>query len=250
MEYTVVVAEDEEIILNNIIKKIEQSGMGFKVVGKAVTGRQALSLIESESPDVLFTDIRMPVMDGLELIESVYLRYPYVKKVIISGYAEFDYAKRAIEFEVQDYLLKPFDMEKMLSVLAKIRIELESEADALKRSFNIPAGQKSPEEVAKLLQEYIKENFATDINFNVIADSLNYSPSYLSKLFSHYFGESPSKYLMDLRINRAKYLLKNYKNLSVKQIGEAVGYSDQCYFSRIFKNITGVNPLNYRHEEQ
>lgn len=246
MYYTVVVAEDEEIILNNIVKKIEQSGMNFKVIGKAVTGEQALSLIDEKSPDVLFTDIRMPVMDGLELIEIVYLHYPHMKKIIISGYAEFEYAQKAIKYKVEDYLLKPFDTKDLLSALTKVRIELESEADDIKENFNIPAGQKTTEEAVKILQQYIEENFAKNINFNIISQSLNYNPNYLSKLFTQYFGESPTKYLIDLRINKAKYLLRNYKNLSIKQISEAVGYSDQCYFSRVFKNITGQSPLTYR----
>ena len=79
-----VVAEDEELILNHIIKKIQQIDSGFVVVGAAQNGKQALEMIEEFSPDLLLTDIRMPVIDGLELLKNVALNYPYIKTIVIT----------------------------------------------------------------------------------------------------------------------------------------------------------------------
>ena len=92
--YKVVVAEDEEIVLENIIKKINKSGQGFEVVGAALTGSKAFEIVKEMLPDLLLTDIKMPVMDGVELIKNVDVFYPHVKKVILSGYAEFSIVKK------------------------------------------------------------------------------------------------------------------------------------------------------------
>lgn len=247
--YRVIVVEDEERILNNIARKIDESNLGFRVVGKALTGKQALTLVDELTPDVIFTDIKMPVMDGLELIEHLYFRYPYIKTVIISGYADFEYAQRAIIYEVKGYLLKPVDNEALMEILNKLKIILDSEKKAFRERFSLPKGPLTQEEIVSLIREFIKENYTENININFIAERLNYSSSYLSRLFSQHTGVSPYRYLIELRINRAKYLLQNHKELSIKQIGELVGYPDQGYFSRIFKRITGKSPQEFREEQ-
>lgn len=247
--YKVIVIEDEERILNNIAKKIDESNLDFKVVGKALTGKQALTLVEELTPDVVFTDIKMPVMDGLELIEQLYFKYPYIKIVIISGYADFEYAQKAIVYDVKGYLLKPVDTEALVEILNKLRLILDAEKKSFRERFSFPKGLRTPEEVVSVVREFIKENYTENINMNFIAERFNYSSSYLSRLFTQYTGTSPYKYLIELRINRAKYLLLNYKELSVRQIGEMVGYPDQGYFSRIFKRITGKSPQEFREEQ-
>lgn len=246
--YRVVVVEDEERILNNIAKKIDGSNLGFKVVGKAKTGKQALVLVEELNPDVVFTDIKMPVMDGLELIENLYFRFPYIKTVIISGYADFEYAQKGITYGVKGYLLKPVEIEALIEILEKLKIILDAEKKSLKERFLIPEGPHTPEEVVNMLKQFIKENYTEDINMNFIAEKLNYSAGYLSRLFSQHTGVSPYRYIIELRINRAKYLLQNHRELSIKQVGEMVGYPDQSYFSRIFKRLTGKSPQEYREE--
>ncbi|MDD6789914.1 MAG: response regulator, partial [Lachnospira sp.] len=118
MKYGVIVAEDEILIQQNIIKKIENSGTGFTVVGKAQTGIQALELINASNPYLLVTDIRMPVMDGLELIEQARENHPDLDVIVVSGYSDFEYAKRAIHLQVREYLLKPVDEEQLRAVLS------------------------------------------------------------------------------------------------------------------------------------
>jgi YesN/AraC family two-component response regulator len=246
--YKVIIAEDEERILNNIVKKINQANMGFKVVGQAQTGKQALLLVEELGPDVVFTDIKMPVMDGLELLENLYFSYPYIKTVIISGYAEFEYAQRAIIYNVKNYLLKPIEMEELLKTLNRLKILIDTERRILKEKFLISEALHETKDIVYIIREYIKEHYTEEINFNFIAESVHYSSSYLTRIFTQHIGVSPSKYLIDLRINRAKYLLKNHKELSIKQVSEAIGYPDQSYFSRLFKRIVGKSPVEYRED--
>ncbi len=246
--YTVVVAEDEELILNSIVKKICSPGTGFKVIGTAQDGKAALELIDRLSPDLLITDIMMPVMNGLELASSVYSRHPHIEKIIITGFDEFKYAQQALRFEVRDYLLKPIRYETLMETLNKIRIRLDARDNELRMHKLKLAGSQSysPEEITNMVELYIKENYMQEINFDLIAQNFNFNASYLSKIFTKYTGENPSKYLISLRINKAKHLLLTQKDLSIKVVGELVGYPNQYHFSHIFKTLTGKSPVHYR----
>ncbi|MDP4180835.1 MAG: response regulator [Bacillota bacterium] len=248
--YKVVVVEDEPLILNNVVKKITNMGMGFQVVGAAEDGKSALKVIEEHYPDVLVTDIRMPVMDGLELLKIISSKYPNIKKIIISGYDDFEYAKLALKYEAADYLLKPLKMEELIEVFSRIRVSLDAQRSLLKNNILMIKDNYSysPEEIARLVETYIKENFTHEINFDLIAQKFRFNSSYLSKMFTKYIGENPSKYLISLRINKAKYLLINNRELSIKEIGELVGYPNQFYFSRIFKSIVGKSPASFKDE--
>jgi YesN/AraC family two-component response regulator len=250
LKYKVIVAEDELLILNNIVKKISALDIGFEVVGTADDGKTALELVEKYSPDVLVSDIKMPIMDGLELFKIISSKYPHIKKIIISGYDDFKYAKLALKYEAIDYLLKPLKTPELKDAFYKIRISLDAQRSRLKQNvlqLNDNYAYSS-EEIAHLVELYIRENYTQDINFDLISQKFNFNSSYLSKIFTKYVGENPSKYLISLRLNKAKYLLKSNKELSIKDIGEAVGYPNQFYFSRIFKTVVGKSPACYRED--
>ena len=125
-EYNVVVVEDEWLILHNIIKKIENSDQNFRVIGSAENGRDALTIIDDLKPDVLFTDIKMPIMEGIDLIKAVREKYPNLYIVIISGYRDFEYAKNAMKYSVTDYMLKPLEVGELVNLLKNIRKKLDS----------------------------------------------------------------------------------------------------------------------------
>jgi two-component system, response regulator YesN len=126
--YRVLVVEDEKLIRANVAEKIEQGSQKFVVVGTAADGEQALALFAAGPVDVLFTDIRMPVMDGLALAKAVRTLYPAVQIVIVSGYADFAYAQHAIRLGVEEYLLKPLKRDALLDVLTRIDAKLTQAA--------------------------------------------------------------------------------------------------------------------------
>jgi two-component system response regulator YesN len=106
-KYRVIIAEDENLIAKNIAKHIESENPSFKVVGIYSNGEDALAAIKEQPPTVVFTDISMPVMTGLELAAEIHKSMSQVKIVILTGFAEFDYAREALHYGVEDYLLKP-----------------------------------------------------------------------------------------------------------------------------------------------
>ena len=246
MSYKIVIAEDEELQLNSLVKKVEKFCPGFTVVGTAQTGSQAYKLICEKAPDILISDIRMPVMTGIELMEKARIMFPELQFIIISGFSEFEYARSAIRLQVSDYLLKPVETEELQKALNKIGLKLQERAQEESAAFNGDSENKTAEQVAFAVIEYLQHHYNEEVNLNQIASALHYSPSYLTKIFVQQYDTTPSKYMISLRMQKAQQLLAHNPELSVRQIGETVGYPEQGYFSRIFKKYVGVSPLEYR----
>lgn len=249
-KYSIVVAEDEELLLHNLVSKIENTGLEFEIAGTAQTGLQALALVKEMTPDLLITDIRMPELDGIGLLEKVRERFPLMKLFIISGFSEFEYARSAISLNVSDYLLKPIDPDELYQALLKVQNSLRTEQSSYLDIFNEEMNRQPPEQIASTLRDFILTNFYTDINLNLIANNMHYSASYLTKIFLQQYNTTPSKYIITLRMQKAQQLLSHTPGMSIRQIGEAVGYHEQGYFSRIFKKNVGLSPLDYRAKEE
>lgn len=120
----VLVVEDEERILTHICNKIVSLDPSFKIVEKAFNGQEAIEKIERLRPQVVFTDISMPVLDGMELIRQIKQVNPNIIIVIISGYSDFEYARQAIRYGVFNYLLKPLEDGVLLETLFDIKKNL------------------------------------------------------------------------------------------------------------------------------
>lgn len=238
--FRVIVAEDEKLIANNIAKNIVECDPSFEVVSICYDGLSTIQAVEQCNPHVLFTDIKMPLMDGLTLIERVHKSSPQVRCVVISGYNEFEYAKTAIRFKAFDYLLKPLNKFELSKTLRKIKDELLSEQAMLNSER-----ETSTENIVKSIIQYLQVNYAKEINFTQIASNYNFSASYLTKIFKEHAGTSPIRYLIDYRIKIAKGMLTDTK-LTIKEIAEKTGFIDQFYFSKCFKNYCGVTPSQYK----
>ena len=119
--YTVVVADDEEEIRKGIIKKVRWEELGFRVVGDAENGVEALELVEKLEPDLLLTDIRMPFMSGIELARQVREIRPTVQIAFLSGFDDFSYAQQAIQYNIISYMLKPISSQELEEELKNIK---------------------------------------------------------------------------------------------------------------------------------
>lgn len=120
----VVLVDDEPYILEGLSVIIDWEKEGFEIVGKTQDAGEALELVKKEEPDLLISDIKMPVMSGLDMIEEMRKQDIFdTYCVLLSGYSDFEYAKRAIKNDCLDYMLKPVDKEELLNVLAKVRQE-------------------------------------------------------------------------------------------------------------------------------
>ena len=244
--WSVLIAEDEILIRRNLARKVAEHCPAFEVVGEAADGQEALEAVAELYPDVLITDIRMPVMDGLQLTREIYYAFPGVRVVIVSGYDEFSYAKTALALGVKDYLLKPVSEEELRSVMSRLAIQLDAEEERLDGEHPDLPGSASQDELVSAVQEYLRAHFAEAVSLADLAARFHVNPPYLTRVFKRRTGAAPVRCLRDLRINHARKLLDERPALEVKEIAAMVGYPDQGYFSRVFKQAVGTGPLEYR----
>ncbi len=119
MYYTIVVADDEEEIRRSLIRKVDWDEAGFRVVGEAENGIEALELVEKLEPDLLLTDLKMPFVSGIELARQVREIRPTMQIVSLSGYDDFTYAQQAIQYNIISYMLKPISAKEVTEELKK-----------------------------------------------------------------------------------------------------------------------------------
>lgn len=137
MNYKVILADDEPEVLRSIQRTLDWENYGFQVVGGFLNGRDVLDFLENQEADIVFTDIRMPFMDGIELVRQIREKYPYMKMVIISGYDDFHYAREALVQGVLDYILKPINAKEMVKVLERVREKMDAEMAEKKNMQNL-----------------------------------------------------------------------------------------------------------------
>ena len=125
----VVLVEDETVIREGIRDTVPWGEYGYEFAGEAADGEMALSVIRKTRPDLLITDVKMPFMDGLSLSKIVSEEFPKTKIVIISGYDDFEYARKAIEVGVDQYLLKPITKMNLKKTLLEIKEKIQAEKE-------------------------------------------------------------------------------------------------------------------------
>jgi len=119
---------DDEYLVRSLLQNcMDWKELGYEIIGEAAGAQEGLELVDRLMPDVIFTDICMPFMDGIEFSKIVYERYPLIKIVVLTGYGEFDYAKRSIKIGIADFLLKPINDDEIRKVALNIREKIESE---------------------------------------------------------------------------------------------------------------------------
>lgn len=257
--------EDEEKIRNGIKNVINWEKMGVGLYSEASNGYEALNLIYNEAPDIVLTDIKMPVMDGLQLIEKLRKELPKIKSVIMSGYDDFDYIQKAIKLGVSDYILKPSGAHEIQDVIEKVKKQIFEEREreiqlqslmeqcicfGIARSHeNINMAIYSEKNISIVLRnaiKFIEDNYYKDLNRKNVAQEVYITPSYLSILFKKEMGISFVDYLHKIRIQRACELLNDMR-YKIYDVAVTVGYNDEKYFFQVFKKYKGMTPMQYRN---
>lgn len=118
------IVDDEEIELDGMAELIDWPSYGYELVGTAINGKRGLALIQEKQPDIVITDIKMPVMDGLAMIRAAQEQHVDTVFVVLSGYGDYEYTSQAMQLGIRHYILKPCDEAKILPVLEQARAEL------------------------------------------------------------------------------------------------------------------------------
>ncbi|HBK68054.1 MAG TPA: DNA-binding response regulator [Firmicutes bacterium] len=257
--HNVVVVEDEDIVRKGLVITTPWEDFDCKVIGEAENGLAGIELIFKLKPDIVFTDIRMSGMDGLTMIHNAQKKVN-AEYVIISGYNEFEYAKRAMTLGVKEFLVKPIDELELEKVLERLISEIKKKEHLEKLRKGIQniddnkllffkeyfsSSEGGREDYISEAVKYIRENFQKDISIKDVAEYLHISESYLSRLFKNETNYTFIEYLTNFRLKKTLELLRD-KEVKIYEIASLVGYNDSRYFSGLFKRYLGMTPREFR----
>lgn len=367
--YTILIADDEMGITEGLKIIIKRVVSDCEIVGVAFNGVEGYNIAMELKPDIIITDIVMPQVNGLDMIKNLKEAGCNSRFIILSGYSEFEYAKKGIEQGVKFFITKPVEEEEIQECLVKVFKEIANErvkteeieslrkayenymksmnndstdqfvisedeisrlenfadimdsdgcitiieeifdrlnleknmsfSDLKLKSFSIllyvlkkvPSAQGRLNEyigknilstelissfktsaqlkswlidsIMKIIEQksssnipvktdtiteikkFVTDNFNRDVSLSELASRFFMNPSYLSQLFKEKTGDTYLNYVMKIRINKAKELLKN-SDLKIYEICDTIGYSDTNYFSKLFEKLVGCRPSCYR----
>ena len=207
---------------------------------------EGLAAAERYSPNLIITDVRMPHMDGIEMMCVLRERGSTAHVIVLTAYNDFDYARSALRFGAADYLLKPFRDQELVAAIERVREKAEafSSRSAQDDLLALPKGDKSKYVLQTL--EYIAAHYAdADINITTIARSIGISEGHLSHVFKKETSYTALGYLTLYRIHMARRLLADCR-YKVYEVAGMVGYRDVAYFGSTFKKLTGLSPSEYQ----
>lgn len=245
--YEVLLIDDEIKIIEWLSRSIPWESLGFHVCELCTGSLQALNYMEHHPVDVVITDIRMPGLNGLALIQKLHQFKPDIQTIILSGYNQFEYAQQAIRYGVRGFLLKPLDPDELIDLLQNIAKEPGKNSPSPSFEtislFSEPSGSR--ENRMNEILEYIDKNYNKDLCLKGCADVFGLHPAYLGKIFKDAAGMPFNTYLNKKRIAKLKKLLVQ-SSLPVNQLLESVGFHNYEYFYTVFKKHEGISFSEYR----
>ena len=254
--FIALVVEDEPLMREYLMLHLTSIHGMWKTEGCARDGLEALTLLKTKPFDLVITDIKMPHMDGLELANYIHTNHPGTDVIILTGYSEFDYARAAVRANAADYLLKPLQDVELHKTLSKLAAKRMAD-NTVTAAASVPAeaapkepAQDDPGILVQRARTYIRAHFTEPLSLNEVANTLAVNPAYLSSIFKSERGESYSKFILRLRMERAALLLRTYSAGKVNDIALEVGYSSTKHFYSVFKDYFGVTPNEYRNQNK
>lgn len=223
---------------------------GFNITKEASDGGQALRILEKESFDLIFTDIRMPFVDGIELLRKLKENNNTIPVVFASSYNEFEYARQGLILGAFDYLLKPVDESKLRDVLTRVgdiiteqhQAKIDTVMSALLDRLGLsPDG----DEFVKQIAVYSCEHYKDDMLSEDFADIHGFRKDYFGKIFKQHFKIPFNEFRTRVKIAYAVEMLRtgNYK---AYEVSDMLGFSSYQYFNKNFKAVTGASPGDFK----
>ncbi|MCR4902184.1 MAG: response regulator [Butyrivibrio sp.] len=250
--YKIMIVDDERIVRDAIASSVEWENHGIEFVFSAANALEALDYIENNDVDLMLVDIRMPVIDGIELIKRVREKNKKIDCIILSGHAEFEYAQQAVHYGAKDYLLKPIEEETLLQAIntCKEKALRNKQLNMASKfaSMEIDEYSKYSKTVAEILQIVDEEISNVGLTLKSIAsERLFLNENYLSKLFQKETGTKFSTYLQNQRMTLAMKMLIDKSDPSIQEVAASCGYGDNSqYFAICFKKHCGMTPSEYK----
>jgi signal transduction histidine kinase/ligand-binding sensor domain-containing protein/DNA-binding response OmpR family regulator len=248
-EYTLVIAEDNKDLLMLLQKKFKDRYhvKCFK------NGEEAWEYINKKIPDILITDIMMPIMSGIELCERVKtdVNLCHIPVVMLTAKDTKEAKLEGLLVGADAYIAKPFSMAELEIRLSNILNNQKALKNRLKElasfeGFDIPATNHEQAFVEKMLAVIQNNLEKSELDMQFIADELNISRSNLHNKMKSLMKMSTTEFINTVRINRAKELMQQDEEITFAEIAYQVGYNDSAYFTRVFKKLNGKTPKEHR----
>lgn len=227
----VLLVEDEEMTMNLLKIIVNWEEVQMKIVGCASNGQAALFMIPEVRPDIVITDIKMPIMDGLKLSEEIRRQYPNIKVMLVTAYDDIRFAQEAMRAGAVDFILKPLKRQEMREALVRIGNKVEKNENS---------------ETIEQIKDYLEKHYTdSTVSLTSVAEVFFLNPSYLSRIFKQKTGITFVDYLNEVRIQHAcDYLLRS--DLKIFEIADKVGIPNPDYFGKCFRKKMGVSIKEYR----
>lgn len=251
---TLLIVDDEPRTRLGIQKTLVAWAAGKYRIECAASGVEALEWLKTNPAHILITDVRMPEVDGLQMLETLASRGPLPVVIVISGHAEFEYAKKSLQLGAFDYILKPLDKAALIDTVQRA-FERDSDKDRLgameklvdPKLLEVGRDEARYGTSIKDAIDFIYGHLHEAITMKQVAEQLHLNASYFSVLFKEQTGVTFSDYLTRIRLQKAKELLVATR-LPVWEIAEKVGYQTVKYFIKVFKESEGTSPRQYRQQ--
>lgn len=194
----ILIADDEEIERKYLAALFVKHSDTYKVVGEACNGREVLELTAKNSPDIIIMDINMPGLDGLTSAQRIKQRFPDTIILLNTAYAEFEFARKAVEYGLNAYLLKPAEEEVILQTIDNC---IRNNA-RIKDSPNGLSMLSVSKDSITHVTEYIDNNFNLPLTLDSLAEIAHFTPSYLSRIFHEKMGVTITEYITKNALRR------------------------------------------------
>lgn len=248
---SVLIVDDEKLVRTGLVMGIDWASLGCLVVAESKNGLEGLNAAMKYKPDLIICDIRMPIMDGIEMVSRLRDSGNNAYTIFLTAYSDFAYAQQAIKLGASDYILKPFKDGELEKTVLKIRDKIDKDyinKTKLQNDSILNDDAIKKESVSKYVSDalyYIEKNYGnTNISVKLISESLGLSESHLSHMFKKETDYTINAYITRYRIRAAIDMLRSGK-YKVYEVAKVVGYKDITYFSSTFKKITGKSPSDY-----
>ena len=236
--WKVMVADDELYMLEAMEKLFNWEKMGCQLIFNATNGKELLERMEKELPDIVITDVRMPLVSGIDVAKYIYEKELPTKVIILSAYEDFEYAREAIQYDVCGYIVKTSVIEMLPQVLQKTIKKLPKPVTEMETEE-----KKHSNDILERLKKYISLHYTEKLTLEQIANDIHANGSYLSRVYKVKTGQNLFDAINKMKLKKAKeYMAKGHK---IYEVAQLVGFDDVSYFSRVFKKYEGCSPREY-----
>lgn len=251
---------DDEVVIRNGLLSLDWKSIGIEEVFSVSNGDEARELLMSVPIDIVIFDIQMPGMSGLELAELVKMYSMDTAVVLLTGYSEFEYARRAMKSEVYEYILKPVNPRELLNTMENVKTRLERaryqkrvvrEYEDVEGTFDTVTQVRNQfsrvsQSVLTILTDMASE-YPQQISLGQLSERYHFTGSYISKKIKKETGYSFQELLNAIRLMNAAMLL--IEGEKVNQACEKAGFNDQRYFSQVFRRVFSCSPSEYKKQQ-